>query len=51
MMRLNDSVIIVMMVIIVIVVMVITEMMLHHPVDSDHPGEEITTSCPASSIG
>ena len=48
MMRLNDSVIIVMM---VIIVMVITEMMLHHPVDSDHPGEEITTSCPASSIG
>ena len=31
-----------------IVMMVIIVMMLHHPVDSDHPGEEITTSCPAS---
>ena len=34
-----------------IIVMVMIVMMLHHPVDSDHPGEEITTSCPASSIG
>ena len=36
----------------VLIVMVITDhsddMMLHHPVDSDHPGEETTTSCPAS---
>ena len=31
-----------------LIVMGIIVMMLHHPVDSDHPGEEITTSCPAS---
>ena len=42
-------VMIVMMVIIVMMVMMMIKvMMLHHPVDSDHPGEEITTSCPAS---
>ena len=35
-------------VLIVMVMMVMMVMMLHHPVDSDHPGEEITTSCPAS---
>ena len=35
-------------VMIVMIVMVMIVMMLHHPVDSDHPGEETTTSCPAS---
>ena len=35
-------------IVMVIIVMVMIVMMLHHPVDSDHPGEEITTSCPAS---
>ena len=36
------------MLIVMMVMMMIIVMMLHHPVDSDHPGEEITTSCPAS---
>ena len=40
--------VIVLIVMVLIVMMVIIVMMLHHPVDSDHPGEEITTSCPAS---
>ena len=39
---------IVMVIIVMMVMMVMILMMLHHPVDSDHPGEEITTSCPAS---
>ena len=38
----------VLIVMVIIVMMVMIVMMLHHPVDSDHPGEEITTSCPAS---
>ena len=33
---------------VMMMMMMIKVMMLHHPVDSDHPGEEITTSCPAS---
>ena len=41
-------VLIVMVIIVMMVMMVMIVMMLHHPVDSDHPGEEITTSCPAS---
>ena len=39
---------IVMVIIVMMVMMMLKVMMLHHPVDSDHPGEEITTSCPAS---
>ena len=38
----------VLIVMVIIVMIMIIVMMLHHPVDSDHPGEEITTSCPAS---
>ena len=38
----------VLIVMVMIVMMLMMVMMLHHPVDSDHPGEEITTSCPAS---